>query len=202
MPKPACSWSSVTPAEVANYLFFAVTSPIKALGQDVARKSGTGWKLTWSHQAGDGAERHAEENVSLWSPLLPTGITQLDFRLFFFSFHSPPAHLISALARLFSFICFIPLYCHNVADHECSHRSLVQLISEVVLLQIGSLNLVSLHSFSGLHFQGEKAVERMDKHTLGRLAHENVKNFGKEGRENHVWASECTMVFFWNIRMR
>lgn len=71
-------------------------------------------------------------------------------------FPSPSAHLISALARLFSFICFIPLYCHNVADPECSHRSLLQLISEVVPLQIGSLNLVSLHSFSGLHFQGGK----------------------------------------------
>lgn len=174
MPKPACSWLSVTPAEVPNYLFFAVTSPIKAFRQNVAGKSRTSWILTWSHQAGDGAERHIEENMFLWSPLLPTGLTQLDFRLFFFSLHSPSAHLISVLARLFPFICFIPLYCHNVADHECSHRSLVQLISEVVLLQIGSLNLVSLHSFSGLHFQGEKAAERMDQHSFGRLAHENV----------------------------
>lgn len=136
--------------------------------------------------------------MSLWSPLLPTCIIQLDFRLYFFSLHSPSAHLIPALARLFSFICFISLYCHNVADHECSHRSLVQLISEVVLLQIGSLNLDSLHSFSGLRFQGEKTEERMDKHTLGRLAQENVKNFGRERKENNICASECITVFFSN----
>lgn len=140
----------------------------------MARESRTGWILTWSHQAGDGAERHVEENVSLWSPLLPTGKTQLDFRLFFFpSLRYPSAHLISALARLFSFISFFPLYCHNVADHECSHISLVQIISEVVLLQIGSLNLVSLHLFCELHFQGEKAVERTDEHTLGRKELQN-----------------------------
>lgn len=125
---------------------FDVTFSIDALG----KKNATGWKWMWRGRTVLNDVR--KENMSLRTPLQPWGITQLDFRLFF----PPSAHLISALARLFSFICFIPLYCHNVADPECSHRSLVQLISEVVLLQIGSLNLVFLHSFSVLDFQAEK----------------------------------------------
>lgn len=132
------------------FCFFTICLWCHFFNRCTKKKNGTGWKLMWRGRTVLNDVR--KENMSLCTPLQPWGITQLDFRLFF----PPSAHLISALARLFSFICFIPLYCHNVADPECSHRSLVQLISEVVLLQIGSLNLVFLHSFSVLDFQAEK----------------------------------------------
>lgn len=72
----ACSFLVKRDACLGFQLFvFPVTLPIKADRQDVARESRTGWISMWSHQAGDGAGRHVEENVSLWSPLLPTGKT-------------------------------------------------------------------------------------------------------------------------------
>lgn len=87
------------------------------------KKTRAGRKWMWSCREGTMLNDMSKENVASQTRSLPWGITQLDFRLFF---SSPCAHLIPAPARVFSFICFIPAYCHNVAgqsaltDHCCS----------------------------------------------------------------------------------
>lgn len=118
-----------------------------------AEGAGAGWKWMSSGWARDGGGRRAGRKMCL--PLKsPAAVRHNTIRLEIV-FSSPSARLIPALARLFSFICLAPLYCHNAADPESSHRSLVQLISEVAALQIRSLNFVSPyirwrdHTFGG-----------------------------------------------------
>lgn len=177
---------------VFPYLLFMPLFLINAPRENVARNTGTGRKLMRSRRGRDCAERRVERKCVSLNSLAAVRHNTIRLQIVF---SSPSAHLISALARLFSFICFIPLYCHNVADPECSHRSLVQLISEVVPLQIGSLNLVSLHSFSGLHFQGKRLQWWRGKINIllqveqSRVVHGNLmQSLGTEGRKESVFA--------------
>lgn len=158
----ACSWSPATSGCISTHVFLP---PRHFFDKSVrARRgktegAGTGWKWMSSGWARDGAGWRAGRKMCL--PLKsPAAVRHNTIRLEIV-FSSPSARLIPALARLFSFICLAPLYCHNAADPESSHRSLVQLISEVAALQIRSLNLVSPyirwrdHTFAA----GKKAVD-------------------------------------------
>lgn len=154
----ACSWSPATSGCIFTHGFsfrrrHLFDKSVRRARRGRTEGAGTGWKWMSSGWARDGAGRRAGRKMCL--PLKsPAAVRHNTIRLEIV-FSSPSARLIPALTRLFSFICLAPLYCHNAADPESSHRSLVQLISEVAALQIRSLNLVAPyirwrdHTFAG-----------------------------------------------------